>query len=126
MRASVVRMGGAQYYVGDGIVRNQFLVRIINKRNASSTYRLDLIGDVPQGISIMGNAQTLQLAPMGEEQKTIVLSMPETSYTGPKKMQIKVTDVERGDTVTTRVMEFLGPDPRTKSNAPLDPKNFVQ
>jgi cytochrome c oxidase accessory protein FixG len=126
MRASVVRMGGAQYYVGDGIVRNQFLVRIINKRNDSSTYRLDLIGDVPPGISIMGNAQTLQLAPMGEEQKTIVLSMPEASYTGPKKMQIKVTDVERGDTVTTRVMEFLGPDPRTKSNAPLDPKNFIQ
>jgi hypothetical protein len=81
---------------------------------------------MPPGIRITGNAQTLQLPPMGEEQKSIVLSMPETSYTGPKKMQIKVTDVDRGDIGTTRVMEFLGPDPRTQSNAPLDPKNFVQ
>jgi cytochrome c oxidase accessory protein FixG len=126
MRASVVRMVGAQYYVGDGVLRNQFLVRVINKRNASSTYRLELIGDMPPGIRITGNAQTLQLPPMGEEQKSIVLSMPETSYTGPKKMQNKVTDVDRGDIGTTRVMEFLGPDPRTQSNAPLDPKNFVQ
>ena len=63
---------------------------------------------------------------MGEEQKTIVVAMPEAAYTSPKKLQIKVTDTERGDSVTTRVMEFLGPDPRTKSNAPLDPKSFVQ
>lgn len=126
MRASVVRMVGAQYYVGDGVVRNQFLVRIINKRNASSTYRLELIGDVPPEMTVTGNEQVLDLAPMGEEQKTIVVAMPESAYTAPKKLQIKVTDPERGDSVTTRVMEFLGPDPRTKSNAPLDPKNFVQ
>jgi cytochrome c oxidase accessory protein FixG len=126
MRASVVRMVGAQYYVGDGVVRNQFLVRIINKRNASSTYRLELIGDVPPGMTVTGNEQPLDLPAMGEEQKTIVVAMPETAYTAPKKLQIKVTDVERGDAVTTRVMEFLGPDPRTKSNAPLDPKSFVQ
>lgn len=126
MRASVVRMVGAQYYVGDGVVRNQFLVRIINKRNANATYRLELIGDVPPGMSVTGNEQALDLAPMGEEQKTIVVAMPEAAYTSPKKLQIKVTDTERGDSVTTRVMEFLGPDPRTKSNAPLDPKSFVQ
>ena len=126
LRASVVRMVGSQYYLGDGVVRNQFLVRVINKRNAPSTYKLELIGDVPAGMSITGNEQTLKLAPMGEEQKTIVLSMPEKEYTAPSKVQIKVTDTERGDTMTTRVMEFLGPDPRLKSNAPLNAKDFVQ
>lgn len=126
LRASVVRMVGSQYYVSDGVVRNQFLVRVINKRNATSTYKLELTGDVPPDMSVTGNEQVLKLPPMGEEQKTIVLSMPEKAFTGPSKLKIKVTDTERGDTMTTRVMEFLGPDPRLKSNAPLDPKNFVQ
>lgn len=126
LRASVVRMIGAQYYVSDGFIRNQFLVRVINKRNAPSTYRLELVGDVPPGMKVTGNEQTLNLPPMGEEQKTIVIALPEKLFASPLKLQVKVTDTVRGDSMTTRVMEFLGPDPRLKSDAPLNAKDFVQ
>lgn len=126
VRASVVRMVGAPFYVSDGTLRNQFLVRVINKRNSPSIYRLELTGDFPPQLSISGLTETLSLAPLGEEQKTLVLSLPEASFTKPFKLQVNVTDTTRGDTVTTRVMEFLGPDTRLKSNVPLDPKDFVQ
>ncbi|TDU71147.1 cytochrome c oxidase accessory protein FixG [Prosthecobacter fusiformis] len=126
VRASVVRMVGAPFYVADGTLRNQFLVRVINKRNSPSTYRLELTGDFPAQLSISGLNETLNLDPLGEEQKTLVLSLPEAAFNQPFKLQVKVIDAVRGDAVTTRVMEFLGPDTRLKTNAPLNPKDYIQ
>ena len=126
LRASVVRMVGAPYYAGDGVVRNQFLVRVINKRNAPSSYQLEVTGRTPQELQVTGLQSALELPAMGEEQKAIVLSLPEAAYNGPFKLQIKVTESGTGASMTTRVMEFLGPDPRLKSNAPLNPKDFIQ
>lgn len=126
MRASAVRMVGAPFYVADGVLRNQFLIRVINKRNSPSTYRLELIGAVPPELSVSGLIETLPLPALGEEQKTLVLSLPESAFQEPFKLRIKVTDTERGDSTTTRVMEFLGPDLRLKSDVPLNPKDFIQ
>ncbi len=126
LRASAVRMIGAPFYVADGIVRNQFLVRVINKRNEPSTYRLEMVGAAPAELKATGLDQLLEVAPMGEEQKTLVLSLPEKAFEKSFRLQVKVTDTRRGDSMTTRVMEFLGPDPRLRSNAPLDPKAFLQ
>lgn len=126
LRASVIRMVGAQYYLSNGVVRNQFLVRVINKRNAPAEYKLQLVGDVPPQMQITGNEKNLQLGPMGEEQQTIVLSLPASVAVRPRELKIKVTDVVRGDSVTTRTLDFLGPDPRLTSNVPFDPKDYLQ
>ncbi len=126
LRASVVRMVGSPYYVADGVVRNQFLVRVINKRNEPSTYRLELTGAAPPGLQVTGAEEALRLEAMGEEQKTLVLSLPEAGFSGPFKLQVKVTETASGASMTTRVMEFLGPDPRLKSDVPLNPRDFVQ
>ena len=126
LRASAVRMVGAPFYVADGQVRNQFLVRVINKRNQPASYRLEVVGSAPAGLQVTGLAETLHLPPLAEDQKTLVLAVPESGYQGSFKLQVKVTDTERGDSMTTRVMEFLGPDPRLKSDAPLNPKDFIQ
>jgi cytochrome c oxidase accessory protein FixG len=126
LRASAVRMVGAPFYVADGVLRNQFLIRVINKRNSPATYKLEMVGEMPAKFSVAGFTETLQLGPLGEEQKTLVLSLPETEFEGPFKLQVKVTDSERGDSMTTRVMEFLGPDAKQKSNTPLNAKDFIQ
>lgn len=126
LRASAVRMVGAPFYVANGTLRNQFLVRVINKRNSPASYQLKLVGPMPPQLSITGLTETLTLGPLGEEQKTLVLSLPEASFTQPFKLQVQVTDTTRGDTVTTRVMEFLGPDSHLQSDAPLNPKDFIQ
>ena len=126
LRASAVRMVGAPFYVADGVLRNQFLIRVINKRNSPATYKLEMVGEMPAKFSVAGFTETLQLGPLGEEQKTLVLSLPETEFEGPFKLQVKVTDSERGDSMTTRVMEFLGPDAKQQSNTPLNAKDFIQ
>lgn len=126
LRASAVRMVGAPFYVADGAVRNQFLVRVINKRNSPGRYHLELKGDLPHGLSITGLAEELHLPPLAEEQKTLVISLPENAFQKSFKLRVQVTDLEHGDTVETRQMEFLGPDPRLKSHEPLDPKDYLQ
>jgi cytochrome c oxidase accessory protein FixG len=126
MRASAVRMVGAPFYVADGVLRNQFLVRVINKRNEPVIYHLELVGEMPADLRINGLVEELHLGPLEEDQKTLVLSLPEKTFQKPFKLQVKVTDTTRGDTMTTRVMEFLGPDSHIQSNVPLNPKDFIQ
>ena len=126
VRASAVRMIGAPFYIADGVIRNQFLVRVINKRNEPASYKLELLGTLPPELKATGLDRVLDLGPLGEEQKPLILSLPEKSFQKSFKIQVKVTETGRGDSMTTRVMEFLGPDPRLRSDAPLDPKNFVQ
>jgi cytochrome c oxidase accessory protein FixG len=125
LRASVVRMGGASFYVDNGMIRNQFQLRIINKRNAASTYKIELVGNVPPSLKIIGMDQTIDLPAMGEDQKTIVLTLPQADYKERSKFTIKVSDVARGDSSETRVMEYLGPDPRATSAAKLNAKDFI-
>lgn len=126
MNASAVRMVGAPFYVSGGVLRNQFLIRVINKHNSPSTYRLEIVGGMPPQLSVTGFVEKLQLPALGEEQKTLVLSMPESAFTQPFKLQVKVIDEVHGDTVTTRFMEFLGPDSKLKSKTPLNAKDFIQ
>jgi cytochrome c oxidase accessory protein FixG len=125
LRASVVRMGGASFYVDAGVIRNQFQLRIINKRNAESIYKIELIGNVSDSLKIVGVDQTITLPPMGEDLKTLVLTLPQADFKEHFKFRIKVTDVARGDSNETRVMEYLGPDPDHAPAATLNAKDFI-
>jgi hypothetical protein len=118
-------MGGASFYVDAGIIRNQFQLRIINKRNAESIYKIELVGDVPNTLKIVGVDQTITLSPMGEDLKTIVLTLPQADFKEHFKFRIKVTDTARGDSNETRVMEYLGPDPDHAPAATLNAKDFI-
>ncbi|MBE2283966.1 MAG: cytochrome c oxidase accessory protein CcoG [Prosthecobacter sp.] len=125
LRASVVRMGGASFYVDNGIIRNQFQLRVINKRNDSSTYTIELIGEVPPSLQVIGEDQTLTLKPMAEELKTLVVTLPQADYKRPIKFRVKVSDAARGDSMETRVMEYLGPNVQTGPASSLDVKDFI-
>ena len=125
LRASVVRMGGASFYVDNGVIRNQFQLRIINKRNATSTYKMELVGDVPKSLTVIGMDQTIELGPMEEDQKTLVLTLPRADYQKRYKFTVKVVDTVRGDFSETRVMEYLGPDPKGVPAAKLNAKDFI-
>ncbi|MFO1486799.1 MAG: cytochrome c oxidase accessory protein CcoG [Verrucomicrobiaceae bacterium] len=125
MRASVVRMGGASFYVDNGIIRNQFQLRVINKRNEDASFRIELMGDVPSSVQIIGDENTLTLKPMMEEVKTLIVTMPKDDYKAPFKFRVKVSDTARGNSMETRVMEYLGPDPRVAPAASLNVKDFI-
>ena len=126
MSASLVRMQGASYFVQDGVVRNQFTIRIINKRNREGTFRITLDGQLPADIQVSGNEQVLTLAPMQENQRTLIISVPVKSFHDGILFKARITDTETNDSVLTRGIELLGPDPRLQNHAPLNPKDYLQ
>ncbi|MBL9131073.1 MAG: cytochrome c oxidase accessory protein CcoG [Verrucomicrobiaceae bacterium] len=126
LRANVLRMQGSPYYVSSGMLRNQFLVRLINKRNEPRTFTLAMKGDLPAGLVAAGADAPVTIAAQGEELKPLMITMPETGFKGSFKLSITVTDTKDGKTYATKAFEFTGPDARLNSNDYLDPKQYLQ
>jgi len=106
----VYRMSGAAYFVGKDEVRDQFMVRIVNKRAVSATFTVALEG-VPAGIRQTGFSAPITLAPLAESVSPLILLAERKNYRGPFKFTVKVTDA--GHTFTlAREVEFIGPDAR--------------
>ncbi|AOS43298.1 Putative electron transport protein YccM [Lacunisphaera limnophila] len=106
----VYRMSGAAYFVGEDAVRNQFMVRLVNKRSIPATYLVTAEG-VPEGVHLTGFDAPVQLAAQAEQVSPLVLSVDRHRYTGAFHFTVKVEDVDRTYELS-RVVEFMGPDPK--------------
>ncbi len=126
LRANVLRAQGSPYYVANGIVRNQFLVRLINKRNEPRTFSLSLEGELPAGLVAAGTDTPIAIAEQGEELKPLMITLPESAFKAPFKLSISITDTKDGKIYHTKPFEFAGPDPSLKSNDYLDAKQYLQ
>jgi len=107
---NVVRMSGAPYFLTDQGVRNQYMVRVINKTNESKTYRISSEAGA-QVFTMEGNEEGITVPPMGEEVRPVIISISRDNYTGkfPLKLSLLTPDGEK--TIVTREAEFLGPNP---------------
>jgi hypothetical protein len=101
-------------------------VRLINKRNEPRNFRFALEGDVPNGMKASGTETSLTISGQKEEVRPLVLSMPADQYAKPYKMVIRITDELSGASITTRPLEFVGPNPKLKDNGYLDAKQYLQ
>lgn len=126
VRANALRMTGQPFYVSEGQIRNQFMVRVINKRNEPRTFRLSLQGDDAAKVNVTGTETPLTIGPLGEEVRPLVLTLPEKSFTKPFRLVVRVTDEASGTATETRPIEFTGPDIRIQNNDYLDPKQYLQ
>jgi cytochrome c oxidase accessory protein FixG len=126
MYGVVLRMPGSTYFQSAGELKNQFLIRLINKRTEPRSYRFALEGDVPAAMKASGTETALTLPGQKEDVRPLVLSMPVDQYQHPLKMVVRITDVDSGATMTTRPLEFVGPTPKLKDNGYLDPKQYLQ
>lgn len=106
----VTRMVGAPYIVDAANVRNQFLVRLVNKRNAPARFRLTLV-NAPAGLQPVGFDAPVAIGPLGELVQPLVLQQPRTGYTGPFAITVRIEDDARSFELV-RTVEFLGPEPR--------------
>lgn len=103
---TVQRMAGAPYYRSEGRVRNQYLVRIENKKNEPARFTVRLRNEQP-GVELTGAEKELEVAPLGQLIRPIVVTMPESNYKGSFKAELEF----KGDTFSiTRTVPFLGPD----------------
>lgn len=106
----VYRMTGAAYFVDRDDVRNQFMVRLVNKRSTPATYVLSTEG-LPTGVKQSGFAAPVTLAPLAESVSPLVLIADRKGYGGSFNFTVRVEDAERTYQIARKV-EFMGPEPK--------------
>jgi len=102
----LTRVTGIPYIVEGGVVRNQFLVRVLNKRNAPATFQIAIL-DGPPSLHWSGAEGGITVAPLGEESRTLVLTMPRSDLKAELPLRFRIV----GDNGTTieKPATFLGP-----------------
>jgi cytochrome c oxidase accessory protein FixG len=106
----VTRITGAPYIVSEDFVRNQFLVRVVNKRNQPARFVVHL-NHAPEGLRQTGLTSVVEIPALGEIVQPLVLQQSRQTYTGPFEFEIRVAD-EGGTFHLERTVEFLGPEAR--------------
>lgn len=106
----VMRMTGAAYFVDPTDVRNQFMVRLVNKRNEPVVFHVNVTG-LPAGARVTGFTEQVIVGPLAEEVGPLVLVVDRKDYRGPFKFGVEVGTADR-DFKLTREVEFKGPDAR--------------
>ena len=106
----VYRMTGAAYFVGADEVRNQFMVRLVNKRPTPVTFLVTTEG-LPAGVRQTGFAAPVTVAGLAETVSPLVLLIERKNYHGSFHFIVKLSD-ETNRLTLTREAEFMGPDAR--------------
>jgi cytochrome c oxidase accessory protein FixG len=106
----VTRMVGAPYIIDGDFVRNQFLVRLVNKRNTPTRFVLAL-PQAPEHLKQSGFPGAIEVPALGEIAAPLILQQPRHDYKGPFQFMVRVQD-ERGSFHLERKVEFLGPEAR--------------
>jgi hypothetical protein len=105
----ITRMQGAPYYVDTTYVRNQFMVRMLNKRNEPVSFTVTLVQG-PTGAVATGFEQAITIGPLGEEVRPFVVQVPRKVYTGNVRLQLRMKDAG-GQCDILKETEFVGPSP---------------
>ena len=124
MRALAKRMSGAPFFVTDGIIRNQFNVRVMNKHHEPANFRITLQGDVPAGLRLTGADVPFEVPALGESERLIILTMPKAGFKTPFQAQLHIAEDKPGGASVDRSVEFLGPDNRLQNDDYLNPANY--
>lgn len=107
---SVTRMTGAPYIVDSTTVRNQFMVRIVNKRNQRERFQV-LLDGAPANLRRSGFESAVEVGPLGEVVQPLILQQDRAAYTGLFHLFVEVQDAA-GSFRLRREVEFLGPEAR--------------
>jgi len=105
---NIVRMTGAPYFITDEAIRNQYMVRVINKTNEAKTYSVETRAP-GEAYTQISRGETVTVPPMGEEVRPIILSIPRADYQGPFDLSVQLED-SGGELILSRKAEFLGPN----------------
>jgi len=121
MRVLAKRLPGAPFFMGEGVVRNQFTLHIINKRHQTSSYKIELTS-APAGMRMIGAEEPVEVPGLGEVDKPVIVTISEHDYTGKCAITLQIRELHEGGSTISQTMEFLGPDPRFFQNKPTPPK----
>lgn len=103
---SLTRVTGIPYVVESGMVRNQFILRILNKRNAPVLFALEIAG-APRSLHCTGAEGGILVGALGEETRTIVLTVPQADLHAELPLRFRV--IPAGGGAIERQGVFLSP-----------------
>lgn len=105
---AISRLAGAPYFVTEEGVRNQFLIRLVNKRDVPVRFVVTL-PDAPEGLVRTGLDGVVELAPLAEEVRPLVVQMARAEYAGEFSLTVRVSDAA-GSFTLEKTVKFVGPD----------------
>ncbi|MDB6155368.1 MAG: cytochrome oxidase [Chthoniobacteraceae bacterium] len=103
---SLTRITGIPYVVENGVVRNQFLLRLLNKRNAPVTFYLEITG-APGNLHWTGTEGGIRVGPLGEEIRPVVVTLPRANMTADLPLSFRI--ISDNGTTLEKTVTFLGP-----------------
>lgn len=104
---SLTRLPGIPYVIISNDVRNEFLLRVLNKRNAAAAYRLEIDG-APASMRWTGVEGALQIGALGEQMRPVIVTIPRADLHGTLPLRFRIISSD-GQTVIEKTVSFLGP-----------------
>ena len=106
----ITRMTGAPYIVDATTVRNQFLVRVVNKHNLPARFivRIDRTSKAAHQLGFDGE---VEVGPLAEIVQPLVVQQNRGDYVGPFRFTVTMRDAANTFRLE-RAVEFLGPEAR--------------
>jgi cytochrome c oxidase accessory protein FixG len=104
---SCVRVPGVPYVLDGGKVRNEFLIRIFNKRNQPQHFAVSVTGGAP-GLAVTGTESGVDVGALGEEMRPVIIVVPRDQVHGSFPLEVKVTAPNGRDSIK-KAVTFIGP-----------------
>ena len=109
MHMNVVRMSGPPFYQSESHIRNQYMVRIINKTNQPKCYSIGVQSD--QTVQVEGDSIDYELDAMGEITRPLIIQMDAENYQSQFNLEIYLLENSDSESaIITRKAQFLGPN----------------
>lgn len=105
----VSRMTGQPFYLDDTTVRNNYQLRMMNKRNQPATFEVKIL-EAPEGFELTGGNLTIDVEAGKEIFRPAIVLVPHDHYTGPCDITLEVTG-QPGDVRIINKIKFVGPNP---------------
>ena len=105
---SALRMRGAPYFKDGDRVRNNFMLRVANKRPDAHQYTISVVSPLATLEVAGGNNQTVDLAGGADIQVPLILTVPLSDFPGQFEVKVLVVNQD-GEIENERNIPFLGP-----------------
>jgi cytochrome c oxidase accessory protein FixG len=104
----VTRLPGAPYIREDDTIRNNYILRLGNKRAGEQTFTVRLASPQPDLTSVGITERTITLAAHEEIREPLILLVPDADFRGTFPVTVEVVDAD-GTVVNEREVPFVGP-----------------
>lgn len=104
----VTRLPGAPFIRSEETIRNNYLMRLANKRTTVQTFSVRLTSPQKALSSVGATANAVTLAPNEEIQEPLILLIPDVDFRGTFPVTVEILD-STGSIVNQREVPFVGP-----------------